>query len=133
MITGVPAAQVDFYWPLVSHWLDKACEYAVDGTTVEDLRMWIGKEEAQLWLAVGNGIEAALVTRIIIYPRYKALCVVSAGGSHLKRWMHEAEEMFTAFGKACNCDRLEVHGRRGWSRIYKNARIAAITITKDLK
>jgi len=133
LITGIQAGQLSFYWPLVEPWLKKACDYSIDGTTVEDLKLWIGKEEAQLWIAVDNGIQAALVTRIVCYPRYKSLCVVSAGGRHLKKWIQEAQDLFTAFGRYCNCDRIEIHGRPGWSRIFRNARVAAITITKDLK
>ncbi len=133
MITGLNRLHLGLFWPIVEPWLKRACDYSIDGTTIQDLKLWIENEEAQLWLAIDGKIQAAIVTRIVCYPRYKAFCVVSAGGSHLKEWIAEAEDVLTAFGRFCNCDRIEIHGRPAWARIFKDARIAAITITKDLK
>lgn len=133
MISGVQAGQLQIFWSMVEPWLKRACDYSIDGTTVEDLKLWIEKEEAQLWIAADGKVQAALVTRIVVYPKYKALCVVSAGGSHLHKWLKDADEMLSAFGRFHKCDRIEVHGRKGWSKVIKDARIAAITITKDLK
>ena len=76
--------------------------------------------------------DAAFVTRIVIYPHCKALQITSCGGRNLRKWLPEAEKLFEAFARYHGCSRLEIIGRKGWTRIFKNEKVAAVTITREL-
>jgi len=128
MISGVLAHDLDKVWLVVEPELEKACRRSTDGTTTQQLYEWVKNREAQLWLCP----DAVFVTRIVIYPHCKALQITSCGGKNMKRWLPEAKTLFEAYARFHQCDRMEIIGRIGWKRVFKDARVASITLIKEL-
>lgn len=125
---GITAEHLATHWPVVEPLLAKATPYSFDGISTDLLKKWIEARDAQLWVTDG----AAIVTKIVIYPHLKALQIVALGGSGMRKWLPDVELTLEAYGRFHGCSRLEVIGRKGWSRVLKNTRIAAITITRKL-
>lgn len=127
-VIGVLAGDLDKVWERVEPDLKRACEYSYEGITADLLKKWIQDREAQLWL-VSDGV---LVTRIVVYPHLKSLQVVACGGRGMKSWLPGVISTLERYAIGHGCKRLEVIGRKGWSRVLKKTKVVALVITKEL-
>ena len=88
-----------------------ALEYG-DGThSLEDVAMALDKDEMQFW----PGINTAIVTEIINYPRKKIIHVFLAAGD-----MDEVIRILPYIekhGKSEGCVQLAMTGRKGWEKV----------------
>ena len=130
-LTGVPSNKVRAVWPQVRPFIERALER--DGCYApEDIVDMLEARDAQLWVAVGGeGIAAALVTKINLYPRQKR-CVLFLSAGELKAHLRHLPEV-EAWAKAQGCDVVELNGRPGWERVMPGYRRALVTLEKDLR
>lgn len=88
-----------------------ALEYG-DGThSLEDVAMALDKDEMQFW----PGVNTALVTEIVNYPRKKIIHVFLAAGD-----MDEVIRILPYIekhGKSEGCVQLAMTGRKGWEKV----------------
>lgn len=103
------------------HW-DKI-EWRIDATvqvmrfyTKEDIIEKVNSQHAQLWTA---GSDLVLMTQVIETPIGSVLQIVWAHGTGLDIYWEELKEKFHDFALMTNCKKIEVLGRPGWTRKFR--------------
>jgi hypothetical protein len=115
-ITGVPWQKVERLWPFVEPLIQKALDRTLGEYLSGDIYGFLINQEMQLWIAGEEGIDAAMVTQIVTYPRKKFCNVVLVGGSGLKDWL-KFQPILLAWAKEHGCNAVRSTGRRGWHRV----------------
>lgn len=104
MISFFPEAEKSEHWPAIQALLQPAADLGgIDPKEDGDL-IWLALEGGKVW--------AAFTVRLA----NRVLEIRCAGGTKLWAWLEPFEAAMTAFGKDCSAARLELRGRRGWSR-----------------
>lgn len=115
-IAGVPWDKVEPLWPLVEPLLQKAIDRSLGEYLSGDIYGFLINQEMQLWIAGTDGIDAAMVTQIVTYPRKKFCNVVLIGGANLKSWI-DSQPILLEWAKEQGCTAVRSTGRRGWHRV----------------
>lgn len=108
--TRIPKDHIDDAWEYLGPVLERALDKAHGERTLDDLRDDCIRGDAQLWF---RG-ESALVTQLIVYPRYKAARLLVCAGR-----MQDAIPGFAdvkEWAQKEGCKAMEICGRRGWVR-----------------
>lgn len=94
--------------------------------TIEDVERDLLQHKAQFF-SLGD---AFVVTQVVEHPRRRVLRVWLAGGNldTLRRALPELDTIARDWG----CDRVEIDGRRGWSKIMPEYDIERVVLTKDI-
>lgn len=101
---------------------------ALDGShTLDDIWAGVASGEFHFW----PGRRSAAVGELVQHPRRRDYHVWLAGGD--LRELIEMERSASAFARALGCDRITLHGRKGWARALKDYRPAWLALSKDLK
>ncbi len=106
--------------------IGRALAEADEAYSVADVIQGAERGEFQVWL---NG-RSVLVTEVIRYPLCKALRCFAAGGR-----MRELLDMQTDvenWGRQHGCSRIEMCGRKGWEKVFTDARCRQVLMVKDL-
>lgn len=146
-IIQIPVAQLVAVWPQVEPHLRLALDYCQGCWEPVDILVELMREQGQLWIAWepatataetvetqpgdGGAILAAMVTRIIAYPRKKSCQVFLIGGTAMRRWQEPFLTAVEAYGRSQSCHFLEGGARRGWTRVG-GFRTIGVTLTKEL-
>ena len=74
-----------------------------------------------LWVVMNEDdkIIAAFTTRLIQYPRRRALALDWVGGTQMKEWEDQLIDTMKRYGNELGCSHLEGYGRKGWGRALK--------------
>lgn len=110
-------------WRRCARWL----EPALDGShSLEDVWTGVAAGEHHFW----PGRRSAAVGELVQHPRRRDYHVWLAGGD--LRELIEMERSACAFARELGCDRITLHGRKGWARALKDYRPAWLALSKDL-
>lgn len=134
VVTGIPSIGVEKIWPVVEPLIAPSLRYGNGCFLPADLRDACMETRMQLWVAVDDArreIIAAVVTRIAVYPRRKALSVPFGGGRRMREWLPLLNETIEAFAREKGCDFMEGGARKGWVRAAGYRTIGAMLV-KDL-
>ena len=136
-ITPIAAPLLPDVWPHVAPLLDKAVSLSPELIKIQDVYEAALSGAYVIWVALDeeNGEFAGVITtRIISYPRCKAMAMDFIGGTRMKEWLEMAHEAIEEHAKRNDCTRLEGYGRRAWSRFLEphGWEQAYITYKKDL-
>jgi hypothetical protein len=106
---GQPKWWVPYFLQNTQYILD-ALEYSGGTHSLEDVAMALNKDEMQLW----PGLDSAIVTQIITYPRKKFIHIFLAAGNmdEILRTIPFIEQ----HGKMEGCDQMSICGRKGWAK-----------------
>ncbi|HZS83824.1 MAG TPA: hypothetical protein VFA50_13195 [Stellaceae bacterium] len=117
-VCGVHPSHVAMIWPLARGHILAAMRRGYDRFYGEDdVRRDCIEGTAQLWLACGaEGIEAAIVSRILAYPKCKVCQVPLIGGRRMREWLPAMQAMIETYARANGCTLMEGSGRSGWRR-----------------
>ena len=111
-------------WRRCEPWL----EAALDGSyTLGDVWAGVVSGEFHFW----PGRRSAAVGELVQHPRRRDYHVWLAGGDI--RELIIMEQSASAFARVLGCDRITLHGRKGWARALKDYRPAWLALSKDLK
>lgn len=115
----VPIDKVLAVMPDVQPMIEPAINRSDDRWDIWSVIAMLLNGQMQLWLSINDGKpEAAMVTRIIEYPKMRVLSLPFIGGRARENWMH-FEEAIIDFGRRNGCAELEGYARKGWLRILK--------------
>ena len=130
VITQVPVEDLEFIWPQVKAQLEKA----LDGSySSYDILEYIKQNRMQLWISWNDGIEASFVTEVCDYPQMRVMRWVLAGGSNMESWLDLVTSKVEDWAKKNNCQRLEIVGRKGWTKVLRDYEPQAVYFVKELK
>lgn len=110
---------VEVAWEYALPILKKSFEYCDGKYEPDDVLARLKANTAVLFVNKDNeDFDSALVAWPTVYPRCTVFVVSFAGGKlrHLKAMIPAVKEM----AKILKCDMVEVHGRHGWVREFKD-------------
>ncbi len=125
----VEADDVPRLWGEARKWLLPAIEQSGRFTEAAVLS-WLLADPAswRLWLHEN----AALVTRIVVFPKMRVCEIYFAGGKDLKTW-EIFEPVICSWAKNMKCSAIEEVGRTGWERVaHPGWKKTATRMTKEL-
>lgn len=130
VITQVPVEDLEFIWSQVKPQIEKA----LDGSySSYDILEYIKQNRMQLWISWNDGIEASFVTEVCDYPQLRVMRWVLAGGSNMELWLDLVTSKVEDWAKRNNCQRLEIVGRKGWTKVLRDYKPQAVYFVKELK
>ncbi|HYE43415.1 MAG TPA: hypothetical protein VEA15_08480 [Caulobacteraceae bacterium] len=110
-------------WLRCAAWL----EAALDGShSLDDVWAGVQAGEFHFW----PGRRSAAVGELVRHPQRADYHVWLAGGELDE--LLEMERAASAFARALGCQRITLHGRRGWERVLKDYRPVFVALAKDL-
>ena len=120
-ISLVPEKAIGHVWKDVEGILDKAVDTIKDKSKVIDILIGIYEGIYVLWVVLDDEdkIVAAFTTRLIAYPRRKALAVDWVGGTQMKEWEDQWVDTMKRYANELDCSHIEGYGRKGWGRELK--------------
>jgi len=114
---SVPLAALPIVWPDVKQMISGATDTSAGKFEAEDVRAGIERGELALWVVVDETKPiAALTTRVIMYPRRRALAIDWVGGTRMREWLPDVMRTFKQFAVDNGCSHLEGYGVRAWGR-----------------
>jgi hypothetical protein len=126
----VDPARVAEFWPHVRG-LIKA---AIDRTGLSsfgDIEADVINGEQLLWLAWGEGIEAAATTHLI-KTEDRPICVLtSCSGHERERWLHLFAQI-EDYARNEGAKAMRIYGRPGWQRVLDGYRVEHVILEKGL-
>jgi hypothetical protein len=115
MISAVLPENLDLVWKQVEPLLAKGLQ--LDHFHPIDMYAKILSGELQLWIGYEDDeIHSAGLTRIYDTALSRVLSIEVVGGTRYDEWEGEALEKTTRFAKDNKCNKVEIHGRRGFGR-----------------
>lgn len=122
----VPSDHIHLVWDQVAPKIQTVADRA--GTyTVEDIAQRLLKETAQLWVALRNDrVVMACVTEINDYKRRECNILICAG-SRRQDWIGFLEHI-KEWARAEGCQAMTLTGRKGWQRVLRDWKLAAVEL-----
>jgi hypothetical protein len=117
-------------WSRAKPLVERALKYAGGTHTAEDILDAILAKTMQLWM----GERSAIVTEIMVYPQLTSCRIFLAAGQ--KAELRDVLRLkVEAFALEQGATRMEIIGRRGWTRVLADAGYtpASAVITKELQ
>lgn len=114
---AVPPDHIGLIWPEAEVLLAPAIATAGGRYEPSDIYEQLQTGELLLWIAAEDMVPvAAITTRIMRYPRCRAMAMDWIGGSRMREWLPLAQATLLRYAKQNDCTHLEGYGRKGWSR-----------------
>jgi len=136
-IVPIGAPLLPKVWQHIAPLLNKAVRLSPELLRINDVYEACLKGVYVVWVALDEDsgeFVGVISTRIIDYPRRKALAMDFIGGSRIKEWLEMAQEAIEEHARRNGCSHLEGYGRRAWSKFLEPQgwKQAFITYKKDL-
>ncbi len=83
--------------------------------------------EAQLFIGIdSSGPIVAALTQVVRYPASRRMVVLFCGGRKMRLWLRPGIAAIEEWARACQCDGVEIFGRKGWARALGYRKTAEI-------
>lgn len=117
-------------WPHVEHFISAACRKGPGGLNPDELRVSCETSRHQLWVLVGEGVEAAAITGIYDgEPRRAEWIAFGGSGTAWREFMPAIEQ----WAKDNGCTAFRSYGRPGMKKRMPNGyRVKGIIFEKAL-
>ena len=114
-IKVLPVDQASKYWTIIARTLAPAMLFEDGKYTLDDVRDFVERGTAQVWIALDDGlIYGAAITQIADYPQKSMLLVLCLAGKDFKLWDNIVIDYFAPYARSANCQGIEFLGRKGW-------------------
>ena len=120
-VSLVPQEAIGSVWKDVDEILKRAVDTVKDKSEVIDILTGVYEGMYALWVVMNEDdkIIAAFTTRLIQYPRRRALALDWVGGTQMKEWEDQLIDTMKRYGNELGCSHLEGYGRKGWGRALR--------------
>ena len=120
-VSLVPQEAIGSVWKYLDGILKRAVDTVKDKSEVIDILTGIYEGMYVLWVVMNEDdkIIAAFTTRLIQYPRRRALALDWVGGERMKEWEDQLIDTMRRYATELECSHLEGYGRKGWGRALK--------------
>jgi antitoxin component HigA of HigAB toxin-antitoxin module len=120
IIHGVQPLEAKEWWGTVDGWIQNALDKDIFNTlTVEEIHRAVEIQENQMWVIKNPDPVAVVITKIVTYPKSKALIVVLCSGSGMRTWANHLTDLLRKFASWHECTHIAAAGRAGWKRALK--------------
>ena len=116
-IVPIGAPLLPQVWQHVAPLLNKAVRLSPELIRINDVYDAALQGVYLFWVALDEDkgeFVGVISTRIIDYPRRKALAMDFIGGSRMKEWLGMAQKAIEEHARRNDCSHLEGYGRRAW-------------------
>lgn len=115
--------------------LKRACDRTDGRQSTRAVYKRLKRREMQMWVALdGQELLAAFASEIHRCPTgLPVFCIVLAGGSGMRRWAAAAIRTAKAFAREKGCARVDIHGRRGWLRVFRQQGFRELHTTIEMR
>ena len=134
-VTKLPPNIVLERWDQIAPLLEKACKYSGDRFTPETVLQAVGGGSLQVFVAFKDDdtIKAAAVTCITLFGTGLKVCeILLLGGEERKSWLHFQDNV-RRWAALEGCDRMVVHGRKGWAKDLSDWRVTGTTFERPVR
>ena len=131
----IQPGDLELVWDEVVPLIEAALKYSEGEVIPEDLVQPLKTGKMQLWVAMSDGVIAAMITEIVAYPRKRVLRVITIAGKDgrgMSRW-YGFLPLVEGFALSNNCSSLEAWTRKGMAKKLKDWEHKYMVVTKDLK
>ena len=131
----IQPGDLELVWDEVVPLIEAALKHSEGEIIPEDLVRPIKTGKMQLWVALSDGVIAAMITEIVVYPRKRVLRVITIAGKDghgMSKW-YGFLPLVEGFALSNNCSSLEAWTRKGMAKKLKDWEHKYMVITKDLK
>ena len=117
----IPKEHLESMWQHVEPMLRSAVTLTPDRITTQDVYDGAMQNHYLVWIVFeevdGQSIiQAVITTRMVEYPKSKALAIDFVSGTRMKEWLPVVMPILEELGKHNDCDHIEGYGRRAWFR-----------------
>jgi len=114
---AVPKEHIDTVWHVAGPMIAKAVKTAAGKMDIDDVLFMTHAGVYVLWLILVDGeAVAAVTTRIIEYPKCKAMALDWVGGTRMKEWFGPSMRVMKEHAVRNGCAHMEGYGREAWMR-----------------
>ena len=131
----IQPGDLELVWDEVVPLIEAALKHSEGEVIPEDLVKPIKIGKMQLWVALSDGVIAAMITEIVVYPRKRVLRVITIAGKDghgMSKW-YGFLPLVEGFALSNNCSSLEAWTRKGMAKKLTDWEHKYMVITKDLK
>ena len=131
----IQPGDLEVVWDEVVPLIEAALKHSEGEVIPEDLIKPIKVGKMQLWVALSDGVIAAMITEIVVYPRKRVLRVITIAGKDghgMSKW-YGFLPLVEGFALSNNCSSLEAWTRKGMAKKLTDWEHKYMVITKDLK
>ena len=122
-IKQVDVECIDVFWNDVKNWIQNATDQSNGRHTIVSTYRLLKEEKMTMFLICKKEIiKAAYVVTKVIYPNKNMLCILFCGGSEIIKNLNKIEDFFIQYARDNNCMGLEIIGRKGWVKAFKNSK-----------
>ena len=120
-VVPVEPIGVEIFWDSIKPLIKKAVTYSGGRHTVNSTKYLLEQGMMDLFIVFKTvkDIEAIIVTQKSIYPAKTLMTVVLCGGKNMNKWAGEGIKTIMEYAKEKGCTGVEVMGRPGWRKIFK--------------
>ena len=127
----IDPARVAEIWPHVRGLLKRASEKTGTGDFAQQEREVLTGLQL-LWIAWnGEAIEAACTTQLVNENGVKICVLVACGGHNRARWLPLLAGI-EDYARIEGCTRMQIIGRKGWSRVLDGYEARYVVLCKEL-
>lgn len=125
----VPQAQLDAAWPEIKRCIELVADRPWD---VEDVYDELREKRAQAWGMRTDRVHGFWITRVenTFTTRYGMVWICAGEG--LNEGVPLYRQYIEPWFKEQGCAYIEIHGRRGWRRVFDDYDEKAVILTKRL-
>ena len=113
--------QVVDHWRTIEPAIASALKSSVGESTTYDYLTWLQNPDYyQCWAVEEEGVIVNVsITKINSYATHKSLHLITTTGINGGRWdtYKEAHHTIEDYARQKGCRRIEMYGRKGWSRV----------------
>ena len=126
----IDPARVSKFWPYAKDLIRRA----LDRTKLGDFDVFeadILAGRQLLWLIMGNGLEAAVTTRLSMIGGAPIVTITACSGYESSRWL-ALHEKIERYARDQGAKALRIIGRKGWERVLDGYRAQHVILEKEL-
>jgi len=115
----VPPDKAMLIWDDVKEEIQRAIDHSGHEEELQDFKKKIEEEIYAVLLVVDKKVKAVITVQFMDYPQFRALRVVTIGGTEYSKWKYTLDEFLTDWAKEQGMSRIEFMGREGHVRALK--------------
>ena len=119
-ISALPADKLSSTWNDISPYIQKGLDYANNELEIEDVHTMIEDGEViPLIIDEGGDILSVITLELVDKPAKRILCIMTAGGTDLNKWLPEIMNVIYKIAKEQQADSISINGRKGWLKVLE--------------
>lgn len=132
IITLLYPANIKNIWPEMEPMVSEVLALS-DTHSSEDIREALLSDQAHLWVQWNKELQAFMVTEFVNYPKgsWLRIWLMSAKPGRNILWEKMKDEI-TKFANISKCEGIEVIGREGWLKKFKEAKKHSVVLRLSL-